>query len=166
MIFNTPDSQHQPPTTAAGYGPFAERYYQSYVAGPATPKDQYGLPLSADYQVGADDGLEMILGQRQEVLDAKIGLVGDELYQRQQLRENNLYRINQDQCAIRSMIIKMGEHVWDKSRMQLEVRIWDLEEEKRKAHESYFRDILFLKKELRESLVETMEERQKATLFI
>ena len=40
------------------------------------------------------------------------------------------------------------------------------EEEKRKEQTAYFRDILFLRKELRESLIDKLEERQKTDLLL
>ena len=42
----------------------------------------------------------------------------------------------------------------------------DLEEQKRKELANYFKDVLFLKKELRESLVEKLEEDQKHGLLM
>ena len=42
----------------------------------------------------------------------------------------------------------------------------DLEQEKRRERSAYFRDILFLRKELRESFVEKLEEEQKAEMFM
>ena len=49
--------------------------------------------------------------------------------------------------------------------VELERKIIDLEQEKRKEKAGYFNDILFLKKELRETLIEKLEEEQKAMIL-
>ena len=170
MNFNT--SAYEQPTAAPShpglpYGlPFDPKYFYRGVSDyrPAAvmleqPQDQYHSP-------GWDRDLEEMLGLKRQVIDYKVQLVLAEIEQRRQVKESNLYRIDQDQCAIRNMVIWLGEHVWDKRRIQLEGRIWDLEEEKRKEQASYFKDLLFLNKEMRESLVEGLEERQKADLFL
>jgi len=53
----------------------------------------------------------------------------------------------------------------DRRRIELEEKILDLEQEKRREKAGYFRDVLFLRKELRESLIEKLEEEQKARFF-
>jgi len=55
--------------------------------------------------------------------------------------------------------------MWDKKRMDVERKIIDLEQEKRREQTDYFRDILFLKKELRETLIEKLEEKQRLALL-
>ena len=54
----------------------------------------------------------------------------------------------------------------DGRRVDIEKKIIDLEQEKRRERAAYFRDILFLRKELRESFIEKLEEDQKADIFI
>ena len=49
--------------------------------------------------------------------------------------------------------------------MDVERKIIDLEQEKRREQTDYFRDILFLKKELRETLIEKLEEQQRLALL-
>jgi hypothetical protein len=65
-----------------------------------------------------------------------------------------------------NMAILRGEDLWDRYRFKLEQSILDLEGEKRKEESAYFRDVFFLKKELRELLIESLEERQKAGMLI
>jgi len=89
-----------------------------------------------------------------------------EIYQRQTIKKDNLYRINLDQCSFKNLIFDMGDSVWDKRRSELESKIIDLEQEKRREQTSFFGDILFLRKELRESLIEKLEDKQKAGLLI
>jgi len=93
-------------------------------------------------------------------------MVLSEIYQRRQLKEHNIYQICCDQCSCRNLIYLVGDIYMDKRRIELERKIIDLEQEKRREKTGYFRDILFLKKELRESLIEHLEEQQKADMFI
>jgi len=60
----------------------------------------------------------------------------------------------------------MGEEIFDKIRMDLERKILDLEQEKRREETTFFRDISFLNKDLRDSLIEKLEENQKASLML
>jgi hypothetical protein len=64
------------------------------------------------------------------------------------------------------MIYERGDHLWDKNRLELEHKIIDLEQDKRREESNYFRDISFIQKELRESLIEKKEEEQKANLLL
>ncbi len=89
-----------------------------------------------------------------------------EIYERRQIKETNLYRINLDQCCFKNMIYDIGDHLWDRNRVELERRIVDLEQDKRREASNYFRDISFIRKELRESLIEKKEEEQKANLLM
>ncbi|MCX5835740.1 MAG: hypothetical protein NTX62_01975 [Deltaproteobacteria bacterium] len=111
-------------------------------------------------------GLEGLLYQRQEVIDSKIQMVLTEINQRRILKDENLYKIDLDQCTCLNLIYHIGKDYKDKRRVDIEKKIIDLEEEKRREKTTYFRDILFLRKELRESFIEKLEEDQKADIFI
>jgi hypothetical protein len=63
------------------------------------------------------------------------------------------------------MIFDRGDHVWDKYRVKFEQDIMKLENEKRREVSSYFKDVLLLKKELRDCLSEKLEEKQKAAFL-
>jgi hypothetical protein len=122
--------------------------------------------MSVDFDGQAPGyGLERLMSQRREILHAKTEMLNSEIYQRRRLKEVNLYRICLDQCSCRTVIYEIGDHLWDNKRMALEQKIIDLEEEKRREETTYFRDIQFLRKELRESLIEKMEDQQKAELL-
>ena len=111
-------------------------------------------------------GLEDLLGQRQDVIDAKIRMILKEIDQRRILKDDNLYRICLDQCTCKTLIHQLGVPYIDKRWLDLEKKTIDLEQEKRKEITSYFRDILFLRKELRESVIENLEETQKLDIFM
>ena len=110
--------------------------------------------------------LEGLLGQRQDVIDAKIRMILKEIDQRRILKDDNLYKICLDQCTCRTLVHQLGIPYMDKRWLDLEKKTIDLEQEKRQETTSYFRDILFLRKELRESIIENLEETQKLDIFM
>ena len=114
----------------------------------------------------ADYGLEHLMLQRQDLIFSKIDMLYSEIYERHNIKEANLYQINLDQCCFKNMIYERGDHLWDKNRLELEHKIIDLEQDKRREASNYFRDISFIRKELRESLIEKKEEEQKANLLM
>jgi hypothetical protein len=114
----------------------------------------------------ADYGLEHLMLQRQDLIFSKIDMLYSEIYDRRKIKETNLYRINLDQCCFKNMIYARGDHLWDKNRLDLEHNIIGLEQDKRREESNYFRDISFIRKELRQSLIEKKEEEQKANLFM
>ena len=110
-------------------------------------------------------GLEGILYQRQEVIDARIKMILSEIDQRRILKEENIHQIGLSQCTCRGMIYELKQRYLDRRVVDLEKKMIDLEQEKRQEQTGYFRDILFLRKELRETIVEKLEEEQKAEFF-
>ncbi len=111
-------------------------------------------------------GLEGLLYQKQEVIDSKIRMVLSEIDQRRLMKDYHLYRIDCDQCSCRNLVYFIGMDYKDRRRVDIEKKIIDLEQEKRRERAAYFRDVLFLRKELRESFIEKLEEEQKAEIFM
>jgi len=110
--------------------------------------------------------MDFFIRNKEEIVKSKIKLIYDEIKTRYYLKLQNIYRINVDQCACNNLIFTMGEEIFDKIRMDLERKILDLEQEKRREETTFFRDISFLNKDLRDSLIEKLEENQKASLML
>ncbi len=158
--------------------PWIDSYHSaSYLyPGRYKQKDIYNLknsyittPGSYSGAVSGLSGIADLMDQKREVIEARARLVLEDIAKRKTIREQNLEKIALDQCTCRNLIYEMGEaHMlyMDKRRIDLEKQILDLEKEKRMEESSYFRDILFLRKELREAFIEGMEEYQKASLFM
>ena len=122
------------------------------------------LPLHKDLS-STPTGLEGLLYQRQEVIHSKIHMVLTEIDQRRIMKDYHLYRIDLDKCACQNLIYFIGKEYKDRRRVDIEKKMIDLEQEKRRERAAYFRDILFLRKELRESFIEKLEEDQKMDMF-
>ncbi len=162
---NTTDTEHDGYGTPFSYLPMDPKYFYTAAYG---NRNRYktGLPSYSQNDQPTGSAIEDLLVKRNEIMDSRIELLLKEIYSRHLIKEDNLYRIDIDQCSFRNLILDMGEHVWDKKRVQLEQEIIDLEEQKRRERTNYFKDLLFLKKELRESLIEKLEEEQKARLLM
>jgi hypothetical protein len=111
-------------------------------------------------------GIEQIFQQKQEIIDSKIQMLYVEMGSRVTLKEKNLYSINNDQCSFRSLIYQMCNYVFDRRRVEFEQKIIDLEQEKRREEKDFFKDLMFLNKELRFAKIEEMEEKQKQALCL
>jgi hypothetical protein len=112
------------------------------------------------------DGFEQLISQRQDLIFSNLEMLYTEIYKRQRIKDMNVYRIDLDQCSFKNLIYQMNDYIWDKNRIELEQKIIDLEQEKRKEEANCFKDSLFIQKELRQSLIEKLEEQQKANLFM
>ncbi len=166
MILNTTTQNHDGQNLRDLYIPMDPGYL--YPAKANSVADGYHrnlFPIDDSNQLFGY-GLEQLMFQKKEIIDSRIQMLVSEIYQRHKLQTQNLYRICLDQCACRNLILDMGDHVWDKKRLDFERKIIDLEQEKRRERTGYFRDILFLRKDLRETLIEKLEEEQKAKLFV
>jgi len=166
LIFNTANIQYQAYPMDGTIPLQDSRYLLYYARDSPIEKPRKSLPETKIDGPASELGLDTLLLQKQEVIDAKVRMILSEIYQRRLMKESNLYRINLDQCSFRNLTFAVGEHLWDKRRLDLERRIIDLEEEKRAEETNYFKDLLFLRKELRESLIERMEEEQKTSVLM
>ena len=165
MIFTTTSTQPEGQKLPGLYVPIDPRYLYIENRYPVT-KTYNTHPLSTDTMTPPYGlGLDHFIKQKQQVILSKILMLNSEIYQRYSLKGQNLYHINLDQLTCRNLIYHMGEDVLNKRRIELERKIIDLEQEKRKEKGNYFRDILFLRKELRGSLIERLEEEQKSALI-
>ena len=165
MILNTTTQGHEDQNLPGLYVPIDPKYI--YPGKGNSVRDGYHWNLSSkeDNNQPFGYGLEQLMFQKKEIIDSRIQMLVSEIYQRHTLQNDNLYRISLDQCACRNLIFDMGDHVWDKRRLDFEHKIIDLEQEKRRELTSYFKDVLFLRKELRETLIERLEDKQKGDLF-
>jgi len=163
MIFYTPNNGYKNRDLSVLYPPLDPRYLypEKNLANTAYHAER---SLADDNDHFPGYGIERLLDNRRALNDSKIQMLLSEIYQRQTIKKDNLYHINLDQCSFKNLIFDMGD-IWDKRRTELERKIIDLEQEKRREMTSFFGDILFLRKELRESLIEKLEDEQKAGLL-
>ena len=167
MILNATSNYHEDKKPPVLYVPLNPNYLSTENKTVMNNENYQNDLFPADYKEPTFEvGLEQLMGQRQEIISSKIQMLHSEIYKRHRLADSNLYQINRDQCTCRNLIYRIGEEFFEKNRIELERKIIDLEEEKRREKANSFKDVLFLQKELRETLIEKQEEEQKANMLI
>jgi len=119
-----------------------------------TAKDIYQSLITPDYDrnqsleqsVLSIPTVEDLMQNRGKSSIPIIRMLVSDIYQRHKLREENLYHIDLDQCACQTLINRMPPSMWDKKRMDVERKIIDLEQEKRREQTDYFRTSCSLKR--------------------
>jgi len=161
LLFNTNHQGRDGNHTNILYIPIAPEYLPTQTKDPYHNNNQL---IEQNRQIKGVD-LEHLMLKRGEIMDSKLQMLLSEIYCRHIIKKENLYDISIDQCTCRNLIYFIGNDCLDTKRIELERKIIDLEQEKRKEKAGYFNDILFLKKELRETLIEKLEEEQKAMIL-
>lgn len=165
MISNSANPGQNNHCLAGTYIPLDPKYiYDIYMEKSGSGYGSNGAYAVSNHSDGKIS-LDTFLEQKQAIISSKVQMLYTEIDFRNIMKDTNLYQINIDQCTCRNLIYAMDENVFDKKRIELERKILDLEEEKRREQVNFFRDILFLNKELRYSLIEKLEEDQKSTLI-
>ena len=165
MILNTPNPNHAGQDRPYLYVPIDPKYlYTATNSNGMTVYDNSVSTFQNNDQKGGW-GLDALISQRMDIILSKSHLLLSEIHQRYRLREENLYQISVDQCTCKNLIYLLGDDLMDKRRLDLERQIIGLEQEKRNEKGNYFRDTLFLRKEFRETVIEKLEEDQKAALL-
>jgi hypothetical protein len=120
-----------------------------------TPKD----PL--------EEEIDNIFRDRQTLIRSKIELILLQLEQRKKINQEVLYEIDKDSCKAQNLLFEMGYRVYrmDRDRITLEKTKLDLESQKRLEEVSYFRDTGMLNRDLKETLIEYLNEAQKTKLI-
>ncbi len=130
----------------------------------ASPSVYEGVP--SEKNVGVPS-LEGMLGAKIQRTEDRIEAVIEAIDKRRLIKEENLYGIERDLCACQNLIFEMGYKVYRRDRdwIGLETRKIDLERDRRMELAAYFRDILFLGKELRDTVEYRRSIEDKAKLL-
>ena len=112
------------------------------------------------------DTTDEIFKDRLSLIRSKLELILLQLDQRRAISQKVLYQIDQDSCKIRNLFFDMGPHAYEigRDRLTLERMDLDLKRQKRMEEASYFKDTGLLNKDLKDTLIQYMEEVQKSAL--
>ncbi len=133
------------------YGPIAGSNYllnESYLGTVGVMRTERDVSSTENSTVA------LMLDSKVDRSDRRIEAVIEAMEKRRLIKEENLSGIEQDICTCRNLIFEMGYKVYRRDRdwIALETRQIDLERDRRMELAAYFRDILLLGKELRDTV--------------
>jgi len=126
--------------------------------------------LDTIYQRSFDNSLdptEEIFKDRLDIIRSKLELILLQLDQRKAINQKILYQIDKDSCKVQTLNFEMGTGAYEmgRERLTLEQMQFDLKQQKRMEETSYFKDTGLLNTQLKDTLIEYMEEKQKSALL-
>jgi hypothetical protein len=113
------------------------------------------------------DPTDEIFKDRLDLIRSKLELILLQLNQRKAINQKVLYQIDKDSCKVKTLNFEMGPGAYEMGgeRLTLEQMQFDLKRQKRMEETSYFKDTGLLNTQLKDTLIEYMEEKQKSALL-
>ena len=113
------------------------------------------------------DPTDEIFKDRLDLIRSKLELILLQMNQRRTINQKILYQIDKDSCKVQSLNFEMGPRAYEmgRERLTLEQMQFDLKQQKRMEEASYFKDTGLLNTQLKDTLIEYMEEKQKSALL-
>jgi hypothetical protein len=113
------------------------------------------------------DPTDEIFKDRLDLMRSKLELILLQLNQRKVINQKILYQIDKDSCKVQTLNLEMGPKAYEmgRERLTLEQMQFDLKQQKRMEETSYFKDTGLLNTQLKDTLIEYMEEKQKSALL-
>jgi hypothetical protein len=113
------------------------------------------------------DPTDEIFKDRLDLIRSKLELILLQLNQRKAINQKILYQIDKDSCKVKTLNFEMGPGAYEmgRERLTLEQMQFDLKQQKRMEETSYFKDTGLLNTQLKDTLIEYMEEKQKGALL-
>ena len=104
---------------------------------------------------------------RFSLIRSKLELIILQLEERKKINKKILYQIDQDGCRVQNLYFELGPKAYEPSgeKLTLEKMRFDLERQRRNEQSTYFNDTAFLNRELRDTLIQYLDEVQKNQLF-
>ena len=126
--------------------------------------------LDTIYQRSSDNSLDPtdeIFKDRLDLIRSKLELILLQLDQRKTINQKILYQIDKDSCRVQTLNLEMGPGAYEmgRERLTLEQMQFDLKRQKRMEETGYFKDTGLLNTQLKDTLIEYMEEKQKSALL-
>jgi hypothetical protein len=127
--------------------------------------------LDTIYQSSSENSLldptDEIFKDRLDLIRSKLELILLQLDQRKAINQNILYQIDKDSCRVQTLNFEMGPGAYEmgRERLTFEQMQFDLKRQKRMEETSYFKDTGLLNTELKDTLIQYMEEKQKNALL-
>ena len=113
------------------------------------------------------DPTDQIFEDRLSLIRSKLELILLQLGQRKTINQDILYQIDKDCCRVQNIYFDLGPRAYDmgRDRMAIEKMRFDLQRQRRMEQASYFKDTALLNRDLKDTLIQYMEEVQKSSLI-
>ena len=126
--------------------------------------------LDTIYQRSLENSLDPtdeIFKDRLDLIRSKLELILLQLAQRKAINQKILYQIDKDGCKVQTLNFELGPGAYEmgRERLTLEQMKFDLKRQKRMEETGYFKDTGLLNTQLKDTLIEYMEEKQKCALL-
>ena len=123
--------------------------------------------LQRNYNCGETNDIDDILHDRKNIIQSKIELILLQLSQRKGINHDVVKSINYDMCKTQTFLMGMDHEnqAMDKNRLSLEQLQFDLERQLRMEQLNYFRDTGMLNRDLRDALIQYIDQVQKDSII-
>lgn len=120
------------------------------------PQKAYNpLPTTSD-----DDSLDAILNSKRDLLLDKLAMLSQALSERRDIKTDIFHNIQKDSIWCQNQIFEIEKLYDPKLEREWKRNMLDLNREQRQERTSYFRDVSMIQKELRDTMLEYIKERQ------
>jgi hypothetical protein len=112
-----------------------------------------------------DSSLDFILNSKKILIQDQLGMLMIALYERKTIQEAVTNQIEYDLTRCQNYIFKLENVSYFSMQQEWERKKFDLSKELRMEQTSCFRDIQMIQKELRDTMLEYIKEKQTEALF-
>ena len=115
-------------------------------------------------QTSSSDAVDDIFEDRLGLIRSKLDLILLQLRRRKEINQHILYQIDYDSCRVQNLYFDLGDRAYavGADRLTIEKLKLDLERQRRMEQVSYFRDTGMLNTDLKDTLIQYLEEVQKS----
>ena len=113
------------------------------------------------------DATDQIFEDRLSLIRSKLELILLQLGQRKTINQQILYQIDRDGSRVQNLYFDLGPRAHDmgQDRMGIEKMRFDLQRQRRMEETNYFKDAALLNRDLKDTLIQYIEEVQKNSLI-
>jgi len=122
-------------------------------------KDYSQLPATSD-----DDSLDAILNSKRDLLFDKLAMLTQALDERRKITTDIFANIQKDSTWCQNQIFEIEKLYDPKLEREWKRNMLDLRKERRQERTAYFRDLTMIQKELRDTMLDYIKERQMEDL--
>jgi len=125
------------------------------------PQKQYNsLTITSD-----DDSLDAILNSKRDLLIDKLAMLSQALDERKKITTDLFQNIQKDSTWCQNQIFEIEKLYDPKLEREWKRNMLDLNRERRQERTAYFRDLTMIQKEIRDTMLEYIKERQMGDLL-